>query len=103
MKMDKITEIINAYNVKLDYSNFKKDLALKDEKDEQATERKQQLHVGRAVKLYNTMKKSNATEAELFAVWMYLMVCLDARKHRLDIDAAADQLNFKELEKRYMK
>ena len=93
-----ISEAINDFNVVIDYKEWGMD---PHKYKEQYSDRKQQLNVGRAYKLYKLMKEENAPDDELLAVWTYMMVCIDARKHLLDMDKAAEQLEFKKLETKY--
>lgn len=93
-----IFDAVKGFNVDINYDNWKmNELDYKNK----FSERKYQLNTGRASKLYSTMKDADAPNDELFAVWTYMMICLNAHEYHLDMEKAADDMKFLELERKY--
>lgn len=93
-----IFDAVKDFNVDLNYNNW---TITEAEYKDKFSDRKHQLNTGRASKLYITMKEAGAANEELFAIWSYMMICINARDLHLDMDKAAKDFNFFELEKKY--
>lgn len=93
-------DFMNDYNVEINYSNWG---LSPDVYAERISDHRHQIVTGRAIKTYRNMKNEGASEEDLFAAWSFFMICMNARKYKLDIDKAAKDFNFEELERRYMK
>lgn len=94
-------DFMNDYNVEINYSNWSLD---PDVYSERISDHRHQVVTGRAIKTYRNMKNDDSvSEEDLFAAWSFFMICLNARKYKLDIDKAAKDFNFDDLERKYMK
>lgn len=96
--MNNAFEFENDFNVDINYDVW----SIKPGTyEENYSDKKQQVYVGRAFKLYELMKEKDTPNDELLAAWTYLMICVKAKEFHLNVDKAMKQLNIKELEKKY--
>ena len=90
----------NDFNVAINYYAWS---TMPGTCEENYSDKKHRVYVGRASKLYELMKEKDAPNDELLAAWTYLMICVKAKELHLNMDKAMKQFNIKELERRYVK
>ena len=98
MERTHIIDMLNDYDVEIDYKQF---CVIPVGMTTEKLIRQQRINVGRAAELYKRIKDADGSEEDRFSAWCYMKVCVDAVKHWLDMKKAYMVLDIKELMNKY--